>query len=777
MDESLIAHLPDNIAAEARSLQQERNERNRQQLMAMQHSRYESHLLDIPQWSHTISPRNLAQIRMMPGSHYHGYGLPSDRSDRMTIYPSMTITHPQGHPLFTQRSTGNDLTGKQILDQEGLACLLVLLFLDQSKIHFNRLFRIFRNLSQHVPSRSWLISSLLAILKRNSLHTCPRPGQYPAIVNQSHWLNMTINAALGSHVAVFQFPHQHGGKLVSNDVYIHQHASLSVCGNVLDLLVFLARQFPTSFLPSELVQKDKQPIEQQTDTLNNNFWQILLKLDLSQRKGKGLMKTCSHPDSSLTLSETNIFSVSPIGLIMKLFDDPVIQASTQLTDKLLRVLSVISGAIPKQGLNKADDSKNKEKDSTDNNGACSTSSDGVNKVTIGLNESPFEGHTPKLPPVCYSSSVVSVSLLQSVINLVSSGKCTDDCLDDATNLLINLSRCSSPTRETILLVLIEGVQKIGQLLANQISVLLAELTDKMASISLLSRQSSNDDKSGGVSSGGVSLSTATIPSLGTTEGVILPTLQGRTHVTDHSQDLHLSCMEPLVCKGSQQSFFLRLLKVVCQLRESTQSVITSRRGESTIDSFLLSQSPLLSRDTITPVDQTVQISSQEGEEVPTVPSTTTEPEPTVKKPSTTTREEPSCDPSPYSTSLSVQLNLEELWLSLSNCLDALANTYDPHAVLVLQASVEAFFLVHADQSEEVRSISNDKRPGGRTRRLPSFHTISDNESNIGSPAPYDSFSPAPITPGPGEGGDMSNQYSHLPPDMARFLKFAGKLLI
>ena len=42
--------------------------------------------------------------------------------------------------------------------------------------------------------------------------------------------------------------------------------------------------------------------------------------------------------------------------------------------------------------------------------------------------------------------------------------------------------------------------------------------------------------------------------------------------------------------------------------------------------------------------------------------------------------------------LSQQLDLETLWESLSACLKELATTSDSHAVLVLQPTVEAFFL-------------------------------------------------------------------------------------
>ena len=45
--------------------------------------------------------------------------------------------------------------------------------------------------------------------------------------------------------------------------------------------------------------------------------------------------------------------------------------------------------------------------------------------------------------------------------------------------------------------------------------------------------------------------------------------------------------------------------------------------------------------------------------------------------------------------LSEQIDLEELWFTLGECLSQLDKTPDNHAVLILQPAVEAFFLVHA----------------------------------------------------------------------------------
>lgn len=126
-------------------------------------------------------------------------------------------------------------------------------------------------------------------------------------------------------------------------------------------------------------------------------------------------------------------------------------------------------------------------------------------------------------------------------------------------------------------------------------------------------------------------------------------------------------------------------------------------------------------------------------------------------------------------SLSIQLQLDELWRTLSNCLDMLAQTSDPHAVLILQPSVEAFFLVHATNTEDNKIPKKSRGSSssrGRLGQLSSFRVTSETGSNPTSPAPRMDVSPIPSTPGLTKGEES---YSHLPPDTARFLMFAGTL--
>lgn len=49
---------------------------------------------------------------------------------------------------------------------------------------------------------------------------------------------------------------------------------------------------------------------------------------------------------------------------------------------------------------------------------------------------------------------------------------------------------------------------------------------------------------------------------------------------------------------------------------------------------------------------------------------------------------------PPMSRLSEQLELDDLWHVLGDCLVELAKTTDHHAVLILQPAVEAFFIVH-----------------------------------------------------------------------------------
>ena len=93
----------------------------------------------------------------------------------------------------------------------------------------------------------------------------------------------------------------------------------------------------------------------------------------------------------------------------------------------------------------------------------------------------------------------------------------------------------------------------------------------------------------------------------------------------------------------------------------------------------------------------------------------------------------------------------------------LAETSDTNAVLILQPAVEAFFLVHGSDKDDLQ----DKGKKNDT---------ADSASAASLDLPP--FSPGPLSPGgptsPSRQSSISSISPDLPPDTQKFLKFAGR---
>ena len=142
---------------------------------------------------------------------------------------------------------------------------------------------------------------------------------------------------------------------------------------------------------------------------------------------------------------------------------------------------------------------------------------------------------------------------------------------------------------------------------------------------------------------------------------------------------------------------------------------------------------------------------------------------------------PAAAKEPSLSSLSDQLTLGALWDALSFCLKDLADTPDHHAVLVLQATVEAFFLVHAapTQPEDAKRKIQQKE----TRQEQLAHIQEQTPSIGGTPAPEGAASGngnQPSTSDSNEAlpvagsssGSATSGGSNLPEDTQKFLAFA-----
>ena len=314
----------------------------------------------------------------------------------------------------------------------------------------------------------------------------------------------------------------------------------------------------------------------------SNFWQILLRLDGAvSRKGKSLLKGFQFQEMSKTCSAKELFSRSSVGQLMALLQHEVVRESISLTDKLLRVLSVASGPIPRTGLSRRAAEALSGEPASGRDQKQATASQKPARPDGGSSSGQV---TTGDDVFVQEEEVVNPSLLQTVISVLTSGQCSEDGLEDATQLLTNLSKCSINTRENILLMLLDGIRTIGLTLCTQISVLLQDLRMNWESLkvrrySILPEEQEPTATKTATSSGAAPAETSSAaPSSSAAvsnliPGVVLPGLTPEQQAVDHSKDLHLPSMVPLTCKGSQQSFFLRMLKVVCQLRESAQAAL------------------------------------------------------------------------------------------------------------------------------------------------------------------------------------------------------------
>lgn len=265
--------------------------------------------------------------------------------------------------------------GRPLLDHESLASLLILLFIEANKVCTLRFHRVIRNLCYHVPTRDWIIRTILSIIARSNFQAKANDHQQTTS-NRPHWLNIRLDAALGNRNNIFIIQKKRPLDASSSDdddsdsddilnkysIQIHPQAAQIVCRHALDLLIPLAKNFPANFLPikkkataSGATKKDtNQPSTsavksgaEQLDT-STDFWDILLRLEMKAQKRKsstdaGASATASTMRSQAFVEiEFNSFGESPFGQLISMLSYDIILKSSLLTDKLLRLLSSIS---------------------------------------------------------------------------------------------------------------------------------------------------------------------------------------------------------------------------------------------------------------------------------------------------------------------------------------------------------------------------------------------------------------------------------------------------
>uniref|UniRef100_A0A7N9B172 E3 ubiquitin-protein ligase HUWE1 n=1 Tax=Mastacembelus armatus TaxID=205130 RepID=A0A7N9B172_9TELE len=795
MEDSVLAVMPPDIAAEAAALRREQEARQRQ----LMHERLFGHSSSSALSAILRSPAFTSRLGSNRGVQYTRLAVQRGGAFQMGGGTNHRASSSSVDSLLRLR-------GRLLLDHEALSCLLVLLFVDEPKLNTSRLHRVLRNLCYHSQTRGWVIRSLLSILQRSSesevcVETsrledsrgkrsiqggCGGKGSTTSSISSSSsssslellnrvesrsssqlsWLSVSMDAALGCRTNIFQIQRASGRKHADrhstggSTVHIHPQAAPVVCRHVLDTLIQLAKVFPSHFTQQRC--KDLSAASSDLDSrlcsgssgslgISTDFWDLLVKLDNMNvsRKGKASMKTVPLGGSAEAEGGQFSLETSPLGQLMNMLSHPVIRRSSLLTEKLLRLLSLISIALPD------------------------------NKAT----EVPYSSDNKM------ASSGLTEKQLQLSVEVLTSHSCSEEGLEDAANILLQLSRGDSATRDTVLRLLLSGARHLGYTLCKQIGTLLAELREyNLEQQRRAQADSHSPDAPPEDSSISARLKGKMTSRFDGSESVVIVAAQKRTL---GGRELQLPCMSSLTSKTSTQKFFLRVLQVIIQLREDTRRANkkakqTGRLGSTSLGSASSIQAAV--RQLEAEADAIIQMvrEGQRARRLQQAPLPTSEVQ-SMSEAQTAQRDESPMDvdqPSPLEQEaaplegngqseseerlpelplLSEQLLLDELWDMLGECLKELEESHDQHAVLVLQPAVEAFFLVHATERES--------KPPVRDTRESQLSHIKDEPPPL-SPAPLTPATPSSLDPFFSREPSSMHISSNLPPDTQKFLRFA-----
>lgn len=453
--------------------------------------------------------------------------------------------------------------------------------------------------------------------------------------------------------------------------------------------------------------------------------------------------TSSTPnDSDNTVQDSEN---SPLVQIINLLSHPIVKKSSLLTDKLLRLLSLLAislNSYESYPLSSSSQTSDRDNVTTGSGGSASypaqedASSQASEEQLLSTKGDKSKKEIEKIESSLERKLIVSEDAIKLAVEVLTSKSCSEAGLEDATALLLRLSRHCTITRNTLLNLLLEGARELGYTVSQHIE----NLNEELRSLNIGSKDhigNSNNEDTTEDKSSDRHLIKGIIHDRFTHANIVI---NAATHVkhTSSSKEVQLPSMAALTSKTSSQNFFLRVLKVIVQLRESIRMQKIRLR--------LAPPGSTSQQSSVTEATSSGSSSALNNTGLDTATPTLTSSGP---GPSSTLSEQDQ-------ESLSSLLKLNNLWDCLSNCLLELADAPDHHAVLVLQPAVEAFFLVHASEKEPKRR--RDNRAESRETQL--AHVNQDL---------------VPLSPLVEPSSDChlgGTSVSNLPPDAQKFLQFA-----
>uniref|UniRef100_A0A5S6QY85 HECT-type E3 ubiquitin transferase n=1 Tax=Trichuris muris TaxID=70415 RepID=A0A5S6QY85_TRIMR len=758
-DDSQIALLPSHIAEEARRLRASTGARDPYHMSVVNSLRQYGVI------SRFDISRRSAGLRTT--LRRHGGRIAGYRRNGTPLFidsPSEDIYTPSSPPpriAFGMRCS-------PLLDKESLSCLIVLFFCHNPGLNATRLHRLFKNLCYEAGTRDWLIRTFLSILDRTyrsategavpkvdwaSLEassgqpTLPdRQGGHSKAPNEiaintldlhlQKWLNVVVKSSMGAHIEVFQVRQQRTpGRRSSSmaSMNINPLFLPALCCQMIASLTSLAKIFPAAFFPdyshsegsAEEGKKTAQkasssagPSRRRNDSndgkqaTTTDFWDILVKLDATSIVGKpeGFSKPIPprHVPSFGYPESVEYASLeeAPFGQLMLMINHPVIAERPYIMNHFLRLLATVANAMDSAKL------------------ASIVNRDGGENVFLE-------------------------DQLKLLIDMHTRCKNGDDSRGDSDSLL---TRCAMnlglATQRRIFDLLVNAAVELAETLSDEIAELMRDLEQE-------------DEHIPSTSTGIPPASSFIRPGI---KGTMVDRFTGSTVIVSggvphraacpvSTKELHCASIGKMNEKNSTQVCLLRTATLFLKLKGRVLDVRQPGLNNEQTPSELRGNSRE-QQDVATDVT----VNEQPAAAAAAAPSTSHESKKDAPGQSVTKEE---------LEALCTKLKDNKLWELLSTCLSRLALSSDPHTVLVLQPAVEAFFILHADNKDEMMQLSSllqSGKPEGEQSSLAAGMDVGQ------SPTPLDvstaSMSEVSVFSNPG--------YQKLNPDVQKFVRFAEK---
>ncbi|CAF1298860.1 unnamed protein product [Adineta ricciae] len=526
----------------------------------------------------------------------------------------------------------------------------------------------------------------------------------------------------------------------------------------------------------ELLLKLDQSFSNRTNRSSSNSSQNIASIVISNPNAGNSQRATSTLNINNNNNEID-FESSPLAALLLMLNHPILNKNSQLMDKLFKLLSLISQSFSRHIITKKDATPSPLAASTPM--ATDPSSQTVNPfqqqqnlptLPLPVNQS---NTTNKL--VVSDDQVILGSQLDLVINALILKSCAEDGLECATKLLLDVSKINQATRDKVLHLLLDGIRKLGEKVSREIKQLLLEVQDYLSKNKSLLPTTNDDDSSNAASDESLklfdsyrSIRSNTLTSINNDpnakqQDLQLPAMVMLTSKTANQQFLlrilrviielrNTTKKEQLDAQTHFETELHALARRLDTLRQSLRSQFPSdaanqqnetlqpidelanrleqmrTRLQTVLNSSTLEQRQQIfsQQETINDIQNIYRLIQQlevliESFHEPTLPAAMTTrindvlqtiPPllPQISEPMDVGALLPATP-----TKLSDLLNINQLWNSLSDCLSSLARLPDPHAVLVLQPAVEAFFIVHAADLDNESDKQNKKKKDRETR--------------------------------------------------------------